>query len=208
MRALLGILLCVLLLQTQVFALSGGPDYNRGGSGSIANIIGTYGGVMVEESSFGSFGLAGTGTTIGGDGGGGSIAIYAVQIAASGISTGNVIIFTNGNVYPGTISGIGDTSGKSSTFKGIVEATFDYNYQLPQTETITKDGETTTKTTFVTKTATVVSNGTMDTIIEPVRNGPVTSVLMSGSATLLVGNFLSPSLTVVYSVSGYRQIAG
>ena len=52
MKALLSVLLSVLFFQAQVFALSGGPNYNGNGNGgaAITDIVGTYGGVLVETT--------------------------------------------------------------------------------------------------------------------------------------------------------------
>ena len=191
MKALLSVLLSILFLQAQVFALSGGPDYS--GGKNFTSIVGTYAGVMTEKDSP----VDGTNR--------GSLVVYSLSIPTSGVSTGAVLIFTEGNVYPGTITGAGDAV--SSAFKGIIEAKFNYTYEQAETSTVNDKGVITTTTKFVTKTATVVSNGTVDTQIETVRSGPVSNTLISGTADLLVGPFLAPNLEVLYDVSGYRQIA-
>ena len=192
MRALLGILLSILLLQSQVFALSGGPDYNRGGG--IASITGTYGGVMVEQCNC-------DGTSIGG-----SVGVYTLEIAQRSTSTGTILIFNSGRVYTGTITGIGDTSGsKGSTFKAIIEASFNY--------TLTTIGQGPTGGDIIlTQLVRTTTNGILDTKIDTFRNGPVSNTLMTGTATLQVSNgFVDNDGTlvitkeIIYDVSGYRQ---
>lgn len=193
MKALLSILLSVLFLQAQVFALSGGPDYNRGAV-SIANIVGTYGGVMVEETN------EADGTN------GGSVAVFSVNIAEAGTSTGSLLVFDSGRVYPGTMTGVGASDPNSSTFKAIIEASYDYSVSRPVTNTTT--GETTIVTTDVTAT----TNGTLNTTIDTFRVGTFANLVMSGTATLNVSNGRVDSdnnpivnRVIDYTVSGYRQ---
>ncbi len=195
MRALLGTLLCVLLLQAQVFALSGGPDYNKGAV-SVANIVGTYGGVMVENTD-----------PVDGSNGG-SVAVYTVDIAETGTSSGTMTVFNAGRVYPGTITGVGASTPDSSTFKGIIEAS--YNYTLTTFVTDPMTGVTTAVATDFTAN----TNGTLDTTIDTFTSGVYSNLVMSGTAVLTVTNGRIDSSgnpiverTVEYSVSGYRQTA-
>ena len=191
MKALLGILLSIILLQAQVVALSGGPDYNRGG-GSVANIVGTYGGVMVEQ------------TDPVDNTNGGSVAVYSVNIAQTGTSIGSLLVFDSGRVYPGTMTGIGASDTKSSTFKAIIEASFNY------TLFVGTDSEGKPVTIDVSAT----TNGTLNTKIETVRVGAFSNLTMTGTATLNVSNGSVDGdgtqiiqRVIDYVVSGYRQTA-
>ncbi len=196
MKALLSVLLSVLFLQAQVFALSGGPNYNGNSSGGagITDIVGTYGGVLVENTDP----VDGTN--------GGSVAVYSVDIAATGTSAGKLVVFNSGRVYPGTMTGIGDATGSSATFKAIIEASFDYSISR------TVIDPTTGVATIVTIPVTASTNGTLNTTLDTVRNGATSNVLMTGTATMNVsngnvdssGNFIIDRV-IDYSVSGYKQ---
>ena len=187
MKVLLSFLLSIILLQSQVYALSGGPDYTRG-AGSLTNVVGTYGGVMVEEDD------AIDNTN------GGSVAVYSVDIAQSGTSTGTLLVFNTGRVFPGTITGVGDPTGTTATFKAIIEASFNYTLNI-QTSTGIESID-------VTSTA----NGTLNTELLTVRTGAVSNVLMTGTATMNISNGgidddgnVVVDRVIEYSVSGYRQ---
>lgn len=100
MKSVLGVLLCLVFTISQGWAISGGPDY--GGAG--VRTTGVYAGLLVPTVDPNSLG------------------IFSLTIPKTGIGTGQVAIFRNGNYYPGTFQGIADPDSAKMT--GVVSGVF------------------------------------------------------------------------------------
>ena len=118
MKKLLSLLLCYVFLQTETFALRGGP----GGSGS-RRLTGSYSGIITQT------------------GGGSDVGLFLLTALSSGASNGSIVFFsqttstvrtpgpigfgttgsTGGRYYAGTITGLSDPT--SGTFVGLFNAT-------------------------------------------------------------------------------------
>lgn len=112
MKKILSLMMCYVFLQTETFALKGGPNQAGG-----EKVLGAYSGVMVETS------------------GGTDLGLFLLNAIGSGASSGQVVVFsaststTNTNVfgvagesdtYLGLITGLSDASrGGSGKFYGI-----------------------------------------------------------------------------------------
>ena len=119
MKKLLSLLLCYVFLQTETFALRGGP----GGSGSH-RLTGSYSGIITQT------------------GGGSDVGLFLLTAQSSGASNGSIVFFSQttsttpgrpgpigfgttsssgGRYYGGTITGLSDPT--SGTFVGLFNAT-------------------------------------------------------------------------------------
>ena len=114
MKKILSLLMCYVFLQTETFALRGGPN-----SGNGEKVTGQYSGVMVEN-----------------DGKGSDLGLFLLTAVSNGASNGSMVIFSastttlnafavagESDIYSGNISGISDTSrGGTGTFYGLFHA--------------------------------------------------------------------------------------
>lgn len=107
MRKLLGLLLCILLLQSQVYALSGGPVY-----GNQNNSVGTYAGALLLESVFPANPQPNQGEIA-------TIGIYALEIPEVDLGSGVFVLFNQGEITRGTIESFADA--RSGVVFGILE---------------------------------------------------------------------------------------
>jgi hypothetical protein len=122
MKAVLASLLGFVLVQSQAFALSGGPVYPVG-----SYIQGTYAGVLLPDPSDPA-----TATN--------TLGLFNFTVPATGLSTGTFLMFASGSTFTGTINGLADPDKSSIT--AILEAhytisvtTFDI-FGTPTTTTI------------------------------------------------------------------------
>ena len=104
MKQVLSLLMAFVFLQTQSWALSGGP----GGSGTVAggSLSGTYAGVLVPQVAI--------------VGGSASIGLFTLVQPDSGLTTGTISVFVNGTGFTGTVSGVMDP--KDGSFDGVIDA--------------------------------------------------------------------------------------
>src|SRR5438132_9314617 len=105
MKKLLSLLLCYVFLQTETFALRGGPS----GSGT-GKVSGYYSGVMVDTGS--------------NSGSSGNMGLFLLTATGSGSSSGQVVLFSFSSVgsdsYNCNMTGLSDTSrGGTGKFVGI-----------------------------------------------------------------------------------------
>lgn len=110
MKALLSLLLVVVFLQSQAYAIHGGP----GGFGEVS-VVGTYSGVLIpnEEED---------------DEDNTALALFSLPIPDVGPGVGTLLVFANGRVFTGTITAIGD-QGKGRIV-GILQASFDFTISV------------------------------------------------------------------------------
>jgi hypothetical protein len=113
MKKVLSLLLAFVFIQTQAWALSGGPVFSTG-SGAIS-LVGTYAGVLIPDSVQPGNSLSGRPLPVSVS----SVGLFSLGIPATGLSTGATIFFVNGDAFVGTITGVADP-GKAS-FRGIIQ---------------------------------------------------------------------------------------
>jgi len=107
MRKLLGLLLCFVLLQSQVYALSGGPVFSNQN-----NTVGTYAGALLLESVFPANPVPNLGEIA-------TIGIFALQIPEEDLGSGVFVLFNQGVITRGTIESFADA--RSGTLFGILQ---------------------------------------------------------------------------------------
>jgi len=105
MNRVLSLLMTYVFLQTQAWALSGGPFQNLN-AGAATSVIGTYAGVLIPElknrifknPSFKSSPTSDANT----------LGIFVMSVPEVGVATGNFLYFDEGEAYFGTLSGVAD----------------------------------------------------------------------------------------------------
>src|SRR2546422_10700604 len=88
MKAVLASLLCFVLLESQVFAIHGGPSDI---TGVTTSVTGTYSGALLSNGA-----------------GSNSLGVFSFSAPASGFGSGSFFIFAGGSFYQGAIAGIVD----------------------------------------------------------------------------------------------------
>ncbi len=91
MKQILSLLLAFVFVQTQCWALSGGPVY----PGNSASVSGTYAGVLLPS------GL-----------GANALGLFVIESPDSGLATGDFVFFASGSTFRGTILGIIDPDSR------------------------------------------------------------------------------------------------
>ena len=104
MKALFGSLLCLVLATSQSYAVKGGPTYGV----ASTNLIGTYAAVLIPQ-----FDPTDPFST-------NSIGVFAASVPDSGLASGGFAFFARGQIFLGTMTGVGDPKG--GTLKGILQA--------------------------------------------------------------------------------------
>lgn len=118
MRILLAVLLCFVLLRTECFALHAS---NSDGGGSLIPVTGTYAGVMlpfdptadpasIDLSFFTSANV---------------LAVFTLTAPLSGFAKGDVLIFSDGRAFVGTLTAFADSS--TGRIVGVLDADFNVN---------------------------------------------------------------------------------
>ena len=107
MKKVLSLLVAYVFLQTQMWAIGGGP--NRGGA-SAFSLVGSYAGALLPSSSS-------TGAQFNG------LGLFTLGLPQSGLGNGDFVYFSEGKTFTGTIVGLGDP--KKQQFVGLVKAQFD-----------------------------------------------------------------------------------
>jgi hypothetical protein len=188
--------MCLVLTMTQAFAISGGPF------GGNVNVVGVYAGVLRHPSEpppvpppAGCDSPA-PGCSLN------SLGVFSIAVPSSGLATGTFVMFSQGRVFTGTISGVADP-GKAKLI-GVLNATFNF--------TVTDNSTIPPTVTNVTASA----NGNLKTTIRNVLSESalgVTATRLGGTATLDIDqgmvsktNF-EPCITcfMVLRVSGFKQ---
>ncbi len=204
MKKLLPILLCYVLMTSQVFAISGGPVF---GTGTI-NPVGTYSGVVQGVSQ----GINSTITTtftgnLATDGGPtvspAALGLFSLSVPSTDVATGAFILFSNGSTFTGTIEASIDID--SNQLSGIVSGA-----QYEQVFTSTSS----TGTTTVSTEETAYASGQILGRVNGSGGRAVSSARIAGTAYLNV-TFLAatpnaitgqrPSTQLICTVSGFRQ---
>ncbi len=110
MKKVLSLLVTFVLLQSQSWALSGGPVYPT----SAKNYKGTYSGVLIPDST--GVSTASSSAAVG---------LFSLAQPSSGLATGAALVFINGTAFTGTIQGIIDP--KSGKLSGVIDAVSTYD---------------------------------------------------------------------------------
>lgn len=110
MKQVFSLLFAFVFLQTQTWAIGGGPG---GGSTTAAALKGTYAGALLPS----------TDTTTGSNGGANGLGLFTLQLPETGVGKGDFVYFSEGKTFTGTIVGLADP--KKQTFLGLVKGQFD-----------------------------------------------------------------------------------
>ena len=195
MRFVLSFLLSVVLLQSQVFALSGGPQYTSG-----VSVVGTYSGVLIPDGN----------ATVGSAN---AIALFTLGVPETGLATGTFVCFAFGRVFTGTITGFANPEDQD--IQGILESSFEFTTtQIVTNTTVLDPGPppvVTTEQVVLTEDIMVSANGSLATDIKPFTTEVGgTAVRLEGTAALdFVSNnvLVFPLVSLSFVVSGIRQSA-
>ena len=184
MKKLLPILLCYVLMTTQVYAISGGPVF--GGSG--IDPIGTYSGVIIVKAVKDFVLDPDTGSTIidpttgqaktTTDDSTVSLGLFSLGVPTVSVATGAFIQFVNGDVFTGNI--VASVDPDSSALSGIVEGTS--SYSLTFNEVVNGAAVTLVE---------VIDNsiaGKVTAQISGTRAGSLASARVVGTANLIVNS--------------------
>jgi hypothetical protein len=197
MKKVLSLLLAFVFLQTQSWALSGGPLV-AGGPGS--SLTGTYAGVLVPQLAP----AVGASTSIG---------LFTLATPDTGLATGTITVFVNGAAFNGTVTGVMDP--KEGKFSGVVDAqsTFQVTIFVPVSTVVNG----VTQTTFQAQNFDVFAQGSMDAEafqddnVNLFTTSASTPTRLQGTATLdiffQIANDGTPVVTqtTVFDLDGFKQ---
>ena len=113
MKKVFSLLLAFVFLQTQTWAIGGGPQ----GTGGGAALVGTYAGVLIPVSQ--------TKPLVVGAQSSASIGLFVVSVPATGVAKGAAVAFVDGIAFIGDMTGIADA--KKQTLVGIVEGVSNFD---------------------------------------------------------------------------------
>ena len=175
--------------------MKGGPEYPLGN-----NVVGTYAGVLQ-----GAFDPTNPGSS-------NSIGIFSLGVPGTGTAGGRFLMFSRGRVFTGSIQGFADP--EKATLKGILDASFNYNLNIPVTTTTTVNGTVITTTSIEAVEITASAKGPIDAKIASSKSarsfGSLTRI--RGEATLNISQGqvdanLDPTInrTLSLVVSGVKQ---
>ena len=109
MKKVLSLLVAYIFLQTQIWAIGGGP--NQGGGTAASSLVGSYAGALLPSStSTGAQQFNGLG-------------LFTLSLPQSGLGKGDFVYFSEGKTFTGSITGLGDPNKQQ--FVGLVKAQFD-----------------------------------------------------------------------------------
>ena len=180
MKILLAALMCLVLTTAECFALKGGPPYPPGPTSAT----GTYAGVLIPQLGQSA----------------NSLAIFSLTLPNTGIGAGTLVIFNVGQIYSGTLQGIGDPRG--GTVNGLINATF------PYLTTVQSGVDDMGRPVFTTVTVVATAAGRMEGMIRTGRStfGTTASTRITGTAdvqfSLTVNN---PFDEIIYDIVGFKQ---
>ena len=183
-QAVLAVLLCQVLAVTQVFAIAGGPPIGTGfgGGGTTLNLTGTYSGVLQGLTASSPGGSNDTPPAIPGDPdpaptdpvtstASNSIGLFDLGVTqTTGLATGTFLLFSDGRVFTGTITGA--VSPSSGVLQGILQSSFNFTVS-----SITGAG------TVVTIPVAATAFGRLDTVISGATSSAGTPSTTGGTST-------------------------
>jgi hypothetical protein len=202
MKTLLAILLSFIVTEAPVLAIHGG--YTLGG---VGNTAGTYAGVFVPTSD-----VITTGTSSGilsSSSGSNNLGLFTLNIPTTGVGTGNVLLFSSGRTFTGTIDAIPDPANANG-IRGLITATFNFTFNVVTTSV--SNGTVVQTVSPVNVTATALGAFTATTVTTSATTQSPTGVLLSGATTLqidqgAVSDDGSPVITetAAFDIEGYQQ---
>jgi hypothetical protein len=191
MKILLASLMCLVLGASECFAISGGPVFDSG-----VNVVGTYAGVIKARrpnappsDKFPEDFPPGCSLN--------SLGVFSVGVPTTGIGTGDFVMFSQGQVFTGTIRGTADPNTGKLT--GVLDATFDFTIIIPGGDTIDVTAE---------------ANGHLKTTISNISSqGVTTGIRLAGTATLNINQGAVdlgtlqpiPTCEMTLRVKGFKQ---
>jgi hypothetical protein len=186
MKQALTLLIGFVLIQTQAWAISGGPPEDL----SQTSYQGTYAGVLIPESTQDQQSST-------------SIGLFSFSQPKTGYASGTLLTFVNGTVFNGTLQGVIDP--KNGSLKAVLDAKSSFNvvYFVPSA------GANGT-TTYTREEFPVLAQGSLKAKIKPDQSG-VTAARVEGTASLDVFFDVkddgTPSITqtAVFQVDGFQQ---
>ena len=187
MKQALSLLVGFVLIQTQAWALSGGPPEDL----AQTNYQGTYAGVLIPESSEDVQGST-------------SIGLFSFSQGERGFTSGTSLTFVNGTVFNGTIQGVIDP--KNGSLRGVLDGSSTFNVTRSVPSSQAADGTV----TFTTEQFSIRCQGSLKAKIKPDQSG-FTAARVEGTASLDVffeiQNDGTPSITETakFQVDGFQQ---
>ena len=186
MKQVLSLLVGFVLIQTQAWAISGGPPQD----GAQTNYQGTYAGVLIPEST-----QEVQGST--------SIGLFSFSQRQTGFTSGTILTFVNGTVFNGTLEGVVDP--KNGSLKAVLNASSTFNV-VYTFQTVDANGNT----TITTEEYPILCQGSLKAKIKPDQSG-FTAARVEGTASLDVyfsfENDGTPIITQTakFQVDGFQQ---
>jgi hypothetical protein len=205
MRILLALLLSFLLLHTEAYAISGGPNYGGGSTGGTVDLAGIYSGVLLPDELEEEIPLV-PGAPDDGRPRLNGLGLFTLSIPSStsaALGTGPFVMFDSGRVFRGTMEAVANPN--TLVFRGVIEGSYNFSFSrfVPNGE-----GGVDTVTTQVT--SSVI--GTLEAILEaaPTQFG---RLVLTGTADTettygyIRVSDLSPIIVnrVHYTVEGFKQ---
>ena len=185
MKKILPILLCYVLMTSQVFAISGGPTF---GSGTFSP-VGTYSGVMIAGTvdANGINNLFDTPPS--------ALGLFSISVPGDKVATGAFLLFENSGIFTGNFDASVDPD--SGQLAGVA---FAYDYQQVL-------GSTTSGAAVSITQEEGYAVGSVIAKLQNARSGGNSTARIKGQAQLTT-HYLDrsfPDSKQVFTVSGYRQ---
>ena len=198
LRCTLALLLCFLLVQTQTYALSGGPDYG----GSPQALVGTYSGVLIAED-IDTLGIDPLLADIREN----ALGLFTFGMPSSGLGTGQFLLFSEGIIFDiGEITIFGDPG--DNRFQGILEA----EAQIESSATVFVDSGTDGGTSSVATASIFHAAGQMEAKMDTAFSGSGLVNRIKGDAFLAIDQGTDPisgEIVLIqklnFKVDGLRQ---
>jgi hypothetical protein len=190
MKAVLALLLSFVFVQTQAFAISGGPDY-----GNLGQVTGTYAGALFPSGSTLESGTPSPGAN-------NSLGLFAIGVPSTGLASGIALYFTTGDAFTGSIVGVADPGEE------VIRAVMTMQSTVPTTTTDPITGLPT-----ISQTTNAIASGSLKADISTTNNGGASLTRLEGAAeldtqTIAAGGALSGATTaIVLIVDGFQQSA-
>lgn len=180
MKILLVCLMCIVLTASECFAIDGGPVYGK----AQVKTTGVYAGVMTPDPTQSP--------------GSNSFGLFSLTIPKTGLGTGPLIIFEQGQTYVGTAQGTADPD--SAKLTALLYGSFPYIISVPS------GTDSMGNPTFTTATVIAVASGPLKGRVKANQNFSTASARIIGTAdvefSLTVNN---PFDEVIYNVRGFKQ---
>ena len=187
--AVLAVLLCQVLAVAQVFAIAGGPPAGTGfsGGGTSLNLTGTYSGVLQGLTAV----TPNNGSANDAAAAAAAIGLFDLGVTqTTGLATGTFLVFADGRVFTGTITGAADPG--SGALQGILQASI--SFSVP---TVDATGA------VVAQAVTGSAAGRLDTIISGAAGGSLPTTGTTGGTTTIGG---SSSASALVSLAGTASL--